>query len=312
MKTLFDLIPEKDFKFLENEKSEKFYLTYFLKKKSGKKRKICAPQDPLKTLQTQIKEVLLNSIPAHPAAVGFVKGKNVKTGALEHLGAKVLYTLDLEDFFTSIRGRKVRRLISYIKHYAISNLNINITEEQSELLFKVFTFQGSLPQGSPCSPDLANIYCYGLDQALQVFSTSRHLTYTRYADDLTFSHQSSAFSFTKNDLLEIESIIKSHELKMNYNKCRILRRHKRMDVTGIVINEKISLQHSKVKKLRAEIHNAWKNNFQLSQKQKEILSGKVNWIQEIAPHKLHLLNTEKLNKILKSSGKQKLKKQKTS
>jgi hypothetical protein len=47
---------------------------------------------------------------------------------------------------------------------------------------------GQLPQGASCSPAIVNILCRGLDRRLSGVARTSGFTYSRYCDDLVFSH----------------------------------------------------------------------------------------------------------------------------
>jgi hypothetical protein len=53
---------------------------------------------------------------------------------------------------------------------------------------------GSLPQGSPCSPIVSDIVAHILDVRLARLAKAHGCIYSRYADDLTFSTNEKEFS----------------------------------------------------------------------------------------------------------------------
>ena len=81
-------------------KPNRYYRSYSIPKKSGKKRVISAPRIFLKTVQRYILDCILTPLPIHQAAVGFVRGRNMAMGAAVHVGKRFLWNIDLENFFT--------------------------------------------------------------------------------------------------------------------------------------------------------------------------------------------------------------------
>ena len=107
--------------------------------------------------------------------------------------------------------------------------------------------EGGLAQGSPCSPIITNLYCYELDKDLERLSEDFGYSYTRYADDLTFSGEKLARGFIK----KIYSIVRKYGLIINKEKTKIQRRNVRQTVTGVVVNEKLNICRKTKRKLES-------------------------------------------------------------
>lgn len=63
---------------------------------------------------------------------------------------------------------------------------IGYPENVSKVLGTLCCLHRHLPQGAPTSPSLSNIVSYEMDRKLAALAAEYGLTYTRYADDLTF------------------------------------------------------------------------------------------------------------------------------
>ena len=79
-------------------------------KRSGGVRLIESPKSKLKELQRWMVSAILNRIPAHQAAHGFVKGRSIVTFASPHLDKDVVLRLDLQDFFPAYPAAGARLL----------------------------------------------------------------------------------------------------------------------------------------------------------------------------------------------------------
>lgn len=287
MTTIYDLLGKTVEELAEIIKNKKnHYLSYPIAKANGKKRWIDAPQKELKGLQTAILYKFLYRFRPHGAAVGFRKNYGVSTGAKRHLGNKVILCMDLSNFFHSISFNHVIRELIYLgKNLEQRDSDFKFTTNTAVILAELVTYKHRLPQGAPTSPALANLISMKMDISLQVFSKKRGLTYTRYADDLTFSHPELDFDFTVEDISEIIGIIKEQGFKLNYKKTRIMRPHRRMSVTGVVINEKLGVAKWKWRNLRAKLYNLSKSSKPLLLKDQQILRGQIEWINSLNPHR---------------------------
>ncbi len=167
-----------------------------LAKKSGAIRLIEAPKPRLKELQRQVLAQIIDKIPPHSAAHGFMKSRSVKTFLLPHVGKRVVLKMDLQDFFPSITGARIQtifRMMGYpesvadllggICTNAVPRRVWNATCNEACILHT----RPHLPQGAPTSPALANVCAYRTDCRLTGLALSAGAEYTRYADDLAFS-----------------------------------------------------------------------------------------------------------------------------
>jgi len=275
---------------------ENYYRSYPIKKASGKLRWIDAPQKPLKEYQKKILERLLYQFRAHESAVGFIKHIGVKDGAARHLGNKVVLCIDVQDFFGSLSLFQVYAAYGYmLTKLSKDKKSFSYGSEDLELLVKLSTYKGHVPQGAPTSPALANIICRQMDRELQDIAVKNDLVYTRYADDIAFSHARKNFKITKI-IEQTKKVMSYYGLKLNSKKTRVLRPHKRMAITGVVINEKLSVAKPVWRNVRAQLHNLSINKDTLSVEEYQKLRGKIEWIGMFRPQ-LKTTYLEQLGKV---------------
>ena len=178
--------------------------TTLLRKQSGGLRVLEIPSPPLARAQRAILDAVLARVPIHDAAHGFVRGRSPRSAAVRHTHREVVVRLDLADFFLSITAARVRGVFSRIGYPdviaarltrlattatrpdVIASLRTHVDHASTHTLAQRLRTP-HLPQGAPSSPALANLVAYHLDARLAGLARRFGATYTRYADDLTFS-----------------------------------------------------------------------------------------------------------------------------
>lgn len=240
------------------------YRSFEIPKKRGGKRVIFSPERNLAFLQYCI-AVLINSIYKPNACVhGFTNGKSIVSNALAHVNQDIVYNIDLQDFFSSISYETIiEKLIRqpYYFSYRAAKLIAMIVTVNTE------TGQRVLPQGAPSSPIFTNIVADHMDVRLQKLSEKYGMTYTRYADDITFSFDKKALcrwsshGFIKGLKDIIEDIIQTEGFKINKKKTRISFPNQRHEVTGLIVSGKVNVRREYIKRLRTEIHNWEKDGY---------------------------------------------------
>ncbi|GAB4271387.1 MAG: hypothetical protein Kow0029_09030 [Candidatus Rifleibacteriota bacterium] len=220
------------------------YREFRIPKRNGGSRIIHSPSDSLKKLQKLICYRLLNALPAHFACKGFNSPHSIVDNARDHAGKAVLIKIDICNFFKST-GEE--RIYSFFKQ-------IGWDTETSELLTRLTTFKGFLPQGAPTSPVLSNLVNYRLDARLYGMAKSLDANYTRYADDITFSLNEDNDYKIKQILSLSRKILLDMGYKPNKKKIRVLRQHQQQKVTGLVVNQKVQIPRETRRWLRAVRH----------------------------------------------------------
>ncbi|BAZ44071.1 RNA-directed DNA polymerase [Chondrocystis sp. NIES-4102] len=226
------------------------YSRFQIAKKTGETRTIYAPKPYLKTAQIYILKNILDNLAVHDAAHGFRRHRSIITNAQPHVGADIIIKLDLENFFSSITYKHVQKLF----------LSLGYSQSIGTLLSLICTIKDvetchprCLPSGSPASPTISNLVCYNLDQNLSQIASDLGFTYTRYADDLTFSGKRDRANISTL-IKQLLAVIAQFGFKINPNKIQILPKSVRQEVTGIVVNHKLNISQTKLKAFRATLH----------------------------------------------------------
>src|SRR5680860_1477625 len=155
------------------------YTAFTIPKASGGNREILAPNPSLKILQQKCNYILsLMYKPKFPTH-GFVKNRSIVSNAKAHTRKAYVLNIDIEDFFPSINFGRVRGLFL--------SKPFLLPEKVSTFLAQLCCFNNQLPQGAPTSPIISNFISMKLDNELNQFSRRHRCSYTRYADDMTFS-----------------------------------------------------------------------------------------------------------------------------
>lgn len=219
---------------------EYYYRSYSIPKKSGGHRTITEPLPNLKAIQRWILENILDRVPVHRFAKGFVRKRSIRDNARYHQRQPLVLTVDIADFFGNVSATKVRRIF----------LGLGYTPRVAMLLEGLCTLNGALPQGAPTSPALSNLASRSIDKRLAGFSRKLGIRYTRYADDLTFSGLFDAGAV----IAFVSRVVSENGFALNETKTRLMQRHRRQEVTGVVVNDKMQVPREVRRKVRQECY----------------------------------------------------------
>ena len=220
------------------------YQEFWMRKRSGGYRMISAPDKDLQAIQSTIYSRILSSVTiVHPAAVGFRCGRSVVDNAAPHLGKRYVLKMDIHDFFGSIRSPRVRQTFK----------KIGYPENVSKVLGALCCLHRHLPQGAPTSPALSNIVGYAMDRKLAALAAEYGVTYTRYADDLTFSGD----VFPKEQIIpQVKRIIRDEKFEPNHKKTHFMNQSSRKIITGVSVASgvKLTIPKSKKREIRKNVY----------------------------------------------------------
>lgn len=257
--------------------TKSYYRDFEIKKRNGKMRGISEPLPSLKEIQQWILKNILYKVEVSPFAKAYIPGVTLKENLRFHKKQPMVYTLDLVNFFASIKRIDIEKIFR----------KIGYSSSVSNLLSKLCCKDGYLPQGASTSPCLSNIFFVSADELISDYCFHRKIRYTRYADDLTFSG-----SFDEKELLNIVSdVVKAIGLKINNDKTKLMKSNMRQTVTGVVVNDKPQVVFHKRNELRQEVYYIKKLGIDAHIKNRNInqrnylehLLGKINFILQINP-----------------------------
>jgi RNA-directed DNA polymerase len=264
------------------------YKTYLISKRSGGYRQISQPAREVKALQRGLVSTFLSDLPVHPAAMAYRPNISIRDNAAVHAKNGPILKFDFKDFFPSIVARD---------WWEYCNLNSVFENKEDILLSTNILFHRKkgdrilkLAIGAPSSPCLSNVLMRAFDTRISELVADDQVTYTRYADDLTFSARRTGFlTGVERALRRVLREIKSPMLTINEEKTILAtRKYKRM-VTGLILtNEgRVSIGHERKRNIRAALHHAEQGK--LTKSEQARLGGLLAFVQDVEPEFLSRL-----------------------
>lgn len=243
------------------------YTEFKIPKKSGGERIIRSPNEKLKHVQKRLAENLslcLSEIDAiegvkrkFTLSHGFRPDLGISTNAASHVRRRWVFNIDLEDFFPSINFGRVRGYFMKNKHFGLDAASATI-------LAQICCWRNELPQGAPTSPVVSNLLASPLDIALNRLARRERCTYTRYADDITFSTNKKNFPANiaapcqaLNGAWEVGDDLRYRIFRngfhINHKKTRMQHYWSRQEVTGLTVNTKVNIPNDYLKVVRSRV-----------------------------------------------------------
>jgi hypothetical protein len=281
------------------------YYYKLVPKRSGEFRLIEAPKQHLKLLQRQILSEILNRIPPHPAAHGFIPGRSIRTFTAPHVGQPVVLRLDIRDFFPSISRTRIEaffRTAGYPDAVSVALAAICTNAAPGAIWREHRTQTGveegyhlrqlysasHLPQGAPTSPALANFCAHRIDCRLAGLAKAAGAQYTRYADDLAFSGDEAFARHAASFADHVAAILLEEGFSAHHRKTRILRQGVRQHLAGLVVNQHPNLARDDYDRLKAILTNCVRQGPQAQNREahpdfRAHLAGRVGWVASVNP-----------------------------
>jgi RNA-directed DNA polymerase len=242
------------------------YRRFAIAKKSGGTRIIEAPAGSLLQIQKKLAKSLEDVYHSPGYVQGFVQGGSIAKNAGYHLGKRHVLNIDLSDFFPMIT---TRRIIGLLK-----SPHLRLDNQVASAIASLACSDNKLPQGAPTSPVISNMISLRLDHQLYQLAKASGATYTRYADDITFSTNAKTMpaalvedSATGSVVLgaELLSIIKNNDFTVNPKKTRLHSDQQAKYVTGVKVNKKLNLPKRYIRQVRTMVNAYEKYGPELAQ-----------------------------------------------
>lgn len=266
------------------------YTKFEIPKKSGGTRTISKPSDELSLIQWRLANLLQNCLAEIPrfrapeksqkdrrVSHGFMRGLSIVTNARKHRNKRYVFNIDLNDFFGAINFGRVRG-------FFINDHNFKLNHVVATIIAKIACIDNCLPQGSPSSPIISNLIGGILDSRLSKITKENKCTYSRYADDITFSTNERAFpaeiatlktgSFNDWEAGEaLNDAIRRSGFSINTNKTRMQYSDSRQEVTGLIVNDLVNTRFEYRRLARAMVHSlVTRGNFYLPKRAASLLA----------------------------------------
>jgi hypothetical protein len=226
----------------------------------------------------------------------------VVTFARRHVGHAVVLRVDLQAFFASVFAARIvgilrtagypeevsRTLAALCTHRTPSDVLATAPERDPTDLARLRT--PHLPQGAPTSGALANLAAYRVDVRISGLAATLGATYSRYADDIVLSGDRELARAAPTIVARLAAIASDEGFSLNFRKTRVMTSSARQRITGIVVNEKLSVPRAEIERLRAILHNCTVHGPAVQNRDahpdfRAHLRGRVSWVSSLDPAK---------------------------
>jgi RNA-directed DNA polymerase len=232
-------------------------------KKDGGVRVLNVPNEELMLFQRKINAHILNDIPLLPCVYGGVRYKCILDCAQQHVNKKVVHTMDIVDFFGTVKPSMVRAVFE----------RASFRGDAAALLTRLTTFDGQLPQGAPTSTPLANLVLLKLDRRFVRLAEIHDFKYTRWVDDLSFSGGHRLLKL----LSLLKRVVEDEGFAVSEAKTKTMFQYERQEVLNLTVNRKVNLNCEKTAAIKKELADALATGNPPSNS----TMGRVYWLRSV-------------------------------
>lgn len=268
------------------------YKTYKIRKNNGKWREVSQPTPAVKLMQRFVITQELASLPVHPAATAYRSNIGLTENVKPHLRNRFLLKMDFRDFFPSLRPADLESVLRCNEEKNALPYSEQDYRDLTRVLFKASPDETNLRLaiGAPSSPHLSNALLYDLDLQIQEVCDKSGITYTRYADDLSFSTSvPDVLNNHETAIFELLAGQKTLALEINKEKTTHSSLKNGRRITGLTISNvgELSIGRNRKRQLRAEVH-AYQNG-KMSADEHESLRGYLSFLNSVEPKAIESL-----------------------
>jgi RNA-directed DNA polymerase len=211
----------------------------------------------------------------------FEKNRNIPTMAALHTNKHCVISVDIKDFFHSIKQTTLFEIIK----------KLGIGEMPSRTLSELCTYTAFVPQGALTSPKISNlITSVTFGPEISEYCTANDFTLSIYADDVTISTTNKEVK-PAEVVRDLTRMIQAHGFRINKKKTKVMFHGSRQYVCGAVVNAKVNMLVSERKKIRAIVHNITKNGLEAEALKSSLdptkflnfIRGRLNWFKQLNP-----------------------------
>jgi len=262
------------------------YVRCWTNTRTAKPRPMRTPHGLLRQVQASMSRALLKPIPQPDYVHGYVRKRTPVTGAAPHVGRPYVLAVDIENCFPSVTREHVLRVWK----------DLGWSSDAANLLTRLTTWDGCLPQGFVTSNELSNLVLAPLDRGLYRLAQDHSLTYTRYADNITFSGE-----MPLEWVYRVASRI-ADKHGFHLKPARVARTYERQEITKLIVNEKINPTREHLGRLRRDLRRCVRGGLEQvappeRNRLRQSLRSRIGYVRSINP-----LKAKPLERMLRSTA----------
>lgn len=234
----------------------KKYKVYTIPKRQSGFRLIAQPTSEIKNIQRTIVKLLSSRLTIHKAAKAYIADTGIKDNAKIHMNNPYLLKMDFQNFFNKI---KPELFFDKLKPHNFS-LSASDRDFLEGMLFwkpgKKRSITLVLSVGAPSSPFISNFVMCDFDNHLNNWCLKHKVSYSRYADDITFSSHEKDILFQIPKIVRRELLTHAKGMSLNESKTVFSSKAHNRRVTGVTLTVEgtLSLGRSKKRMISSLLH----------------------------------------------------------
>lgn len=279
------------------ESAERLVRLFQVEKSSGGKRDIHDLDLCFKKINSSL-DKLLKKVKLPDCFRWGVKGSNIKSNALLHIGNPYLYKMDISNFFPSITARRIREMLKAM----------GCSSQVASIITRLSTYNWIDPQGFPTACTIANIYLANTCHSAIKRVLWDSIAHSFWVDDGTFSSKS---RIPHDKIGKIIGILARAWLVVHPRKSIMYWRNQSKEVTSLVIGDTdIKINPETIERMRSDLHLLRRfspeelslKRYEKNKKRQKAENSGTWMIKNLNGRLLHIKNTNEgqFNKISKA------------